>query len=338
MLGLNEGGATTVEYRRFGKTGRSVSAIGFGAWAIGGSWGEVDDADSLAALHAAADAGTTLYDTADVYGDGRSEQLIRQFIAERDGEPMFVVTKMGRRVPQEVANYTPAAFREWTDRSRENLGMERLDLVLLHCPPTQLYYQPDVFEALDELVAAGAIANYGVSVERVEEALKAIEYPGVAAVQIIYNIVRQRPADRFLAEAARRDVGVLARVPLASGLLSGKLTRDSVFDETDHRNFNRHGESFDVGETFAGLDYETGLAVVEELRPLVPEGSTLAQMALRWILMAEGVTAAIPGAKHPDQARANAAAADLPPLPAATMERITELYEARVKPLVHQRW
>jgi aryl-alcohol dehydrogenase-like predicted oxidoreductase len=327
-----------VEYRRFGKTGRSVSAIGFGAWAIGGSWGEVDDADSLAALHAAADAGTTLYDTADVYGDGRSERLIRRFIAERGGEPALVVTKMGRRVAQEVANYTPAAFREWTDRSRENLGMERLDLVLLHCPPTQLYYQPEVFEALDELVAAGAIANYGVSVERVEEALKAIEYPGVAAVQIIYNIVRQRPADRFLAEAARRDVGVLARVPLASGLLSGKLTRDSVFDETDHRHYNRHGESFDVGETFAGVDYETGLAFVEELRPLVPEGWTLAQLALRWILMADGVTATIPGAKHPDQARANAAAADLPPLPATTMERISELYEARIKPLVHQRW
>ena len=327
-----------MEYRRFGKTGRSVSAIGFGAWAIGGSWGEVNDADSLAALHAAADAGTTLYDTADVYGDGRSERLIRRFIAERGGERPFVVTKMGRRVPQEVANYTPAAFREWTDRSRENLGMERLDLVLLHCPPTALYYEPEVFEALDELVATGAIANYGVSVERVEEALKAIEYPGVAAVQIIYNIVRQRPADHFLAEAARRDVGVLARVPLASGLLSGKLTRDSVFDETDHRNYNRHGESFDVGETFAGVDYETGLAFVEELRPLVPEGWTLAQLALRWILMADGVTAAIPGAKRPDQARANAATADLPPLPAATMERIAELYEARIKPLVHQRW
>lgn len=327
-----------MEYRRFGKTGRSVSAIGFGAWAIGGDWGTVDDAASLAALHAAADAGTTLYDTADVYGDGRSERLIRRFIADRGGEPMFVVTKMGRRVPQEVANYTPMAFREWTDRSRENLGMERLDLVLLHCPPTGVYYQPEIFEALDELVAGGAIANYGVSVERVEEALKAIEYPGVAAVQIIYNIVRQRPAERFLAEAIRRDVGVLARVPLASGLLTGKLTRDSVFDETDHRNFNRHGESFDVGETFAGLDYETGLAVVEELRPLVPVGSTLAQMALRWILMADGVTATIPGAKTPDQARANAAAADIPPLPAATMARIAELYETRVKPLVHQRW
>jgi aryl-alcohol dehydrogenase-like predicted oxidoreductase len=327
-----------MEQRRLGKTGRSVSAIGFGAWAIGGSWGAVDDDVSLRALHAAADAGVTLIDTADVYGDGRSERLIGRFLRERAGEAFFVATKMGRSVPQVAANYTPGAFRDWVDGSRERLGVDRLDLVQLHCPPIEVYYRPDLFEALDALVADGSIAAYGVSVERVEEALKAIEFPGVATVQIIYNIVRQRPADRFLAEAALRDVGVLARVPLASGLLSGKLTRETAFAPDDHRAFNRHGESFDVGETFAGLDYETGLELVEELRALVPPGATLAQLALRWILMADAVTAAIPGAKTPDQARANAAATDMAPLPAATMDRIRELYEERAKPLVHQRW
>jgi len=327
-----------VEQRRLGKTGRMVSTIGFGAWAIGGDWGGVDDADSLRALHAAADAGVTLFDTADVYGDGRSERLIGQFLRQRSGEAIFVATKMGRRAPLDLAQYTPDAFRGWVDRSRENLGVDRLDLVQLHCLPTAIYYRPEIFAALDDLVAANAIAAYGVSVERVEEALKAIEFPGVASVQIIYNIVRQRPAEHFLAEAARRDVGVLARVPLASGLLTGKLSKETVFDESDHRRFNRHGESFDVGETFAGVDYETGLAVVEELRSLVPPGATLAQVALRWILMSEAVTAAIPGAKTAEQARANAAAADLASLSAAAMEQIARLYRERVKPLVHQRW
>ena len=327
-----------MEHRRLGKTGRMVSTIGFGAWAIGGDWGGVDDSDSLRALHAAADAGVTLFDTADVYGDGRSERLIGQLLRERSGESLFVATKMGRRAPLDLAGYTPEAFRGWVDRSRDNLGVDCLDLVQLHCLPTAIYYRPEIFAALDDLVAAGAISAYGVSVERVEEALKAIEFPGVASVQIIYNIVRQRPAERFLAEAAHRDVGVLARVPLASGLLTGKLSKATVFDESDHRRFNRHGESFDVGETFAGVDYETGLAVVEELRSLVPTDATLAQMALRWILMSEAVTAAIPGAKTPEQARANAAAADLAPLPAATMEQIARLYRERVRPLVHQRW
>ena len=327
-----------MEYRRLGKTGRMVSTIGFGAWAIGADWGGVDDAESMRALHAAADAGVTLFDTADVYGDGRSERLIGRLLRERSGETLFVATKMGRRVALDLALYTPEAFRGWVDRSRDNLGVDRLDLVQLHCLPTAIYYRPEIFAALDDLVAANAIAAYGVSVERVEEALKAIEFPGVASVQIIYNIVRQRPAERFLAEAARRDVGVLARVPLASGLLTGKLTKETVFDESDHRRFNRHGELFDVGETFAGIDYETGLAVVDELRPLVPAGATLAQMALRWILMSEAVTAAIPGAKTPEQARANAAAADLAALPDAAMEQIAHLYRERVRPLVHQRW
>ncbi len=327
-----------MQYRTLGKTGIRVSAIGFGAWAIGGSWGSTDDATSLRALHAAVDAGVTLFDTADVYGDGRSERLLARLLRERPGEGLVVVTKMGRRVPQLVENYTPEAFRAWLERSRENLGVERIDLVQLHCPPTELYYRPDLFAALDSLVEEGLIAHYGVSVELVEQALKAIEYPGVATVQVIFNAFRQRPADRLLAEAAARDVGVLARVPLASGLLTGKLTRDTTFEAEDHRRFNRHGEEFDVGETFAGVDYETGLAAVEVLRDLVPAGATLAQLALRWILMFDGISAAIPGAKTPEQARANAAAADLAPLPAATMARIREVYDERIRPLVHQRW
>jgi aryl-alcohol dehydrogenase-like predicted oxidoreductase len=327
-----------MEYRRLGKTGRDVGVIGFGAWAIGADWGKVDDSVSLAALHAAADSGSTLIDTADVYGDGRSERLVGRFLRERSGERFFVSTKMGRRVPVDPANYTPENFRAWVDRSRENLGVDRLDLIQLHCLPTGIYYQPEIFAALDDLVGSGAVANYGVSVERVEEGLKSLEFPGVASVQIIFNMLRQRPADRFLAEAKRRDVGVLARVPLASGLLTGKMSRQTAFDSTDHRSYNRHGEAFDVGETFAGVDYEEGLAFVEELRGLVPGGATMAQMALRWILAFDGVTAAIPGAKSPDQAKANAAAADLAAISPATMERIRAMYEERIKPLVHQRW
>jgi aryl-alcohol dehydrogenase-like predicted oxidoreductase len=327
-----------MQYRRLGRTGYQVSAIGFGAWAIGGSWGSLDDTQALAALHAAVDAGVNLIDTADVYGDGHSERLVAQLLRERPGERIFVATKMGRRVDQRVANYTPEAFAGWLTRSRENLAVDCIDLVQLHCPPTEVYYRPDLFAALDQLVADGVIAHYGVSVEKVEEALKAIEYPGVASVQIIFNLVRQRPAERFLAEAAARDVGVLARVPLASGLLTGKLERDTTFEPEDHRHFNRHGESFDVGETFAGLDYETGLALVEELRALVPPGASLAQLALRWILMFPAVTAAIPGARTAGQAVANAAAADMEPLSDETMAAITELYARYARPLVHQRW
>ena len=327
-----------MQYRRLGKTGRDVSAIGFGAWAIGAGWGKVDDAESLRALHAAADAGVTLIDTADVYGDGHSEKVIARFLRERSGEHFFVATKMGRSVPQIPENYNPKAFRAWVDASRDRLGVDKLDLIQLHCPPTPVFYSPETFAALDELVADGSIANYGVSVEKVEEGLKAIEYPGVASVQIIFNMLRQRPADHFLAEAKRRDVGVLARVPMASGLLTGKMSKQTVFDASDHRLFNRHGESFDVGETFAGVDYDAGLAFVEDLRSLVPGGATMAQMALRWILMFDGVTAAIPGAKSPEQAKANAAAADLAALPPATIERIRVMYEERIKPLVHQRW
>jgi aryl-alcohol dehydrogenase-like predicted oxidoreductase len=326
-----------VEHRRLGKTGYEVSAVGFGAWAIGGSWGAQDDEQSLEALRAAVERGVNFIDTADVYGDGRSERLIGRLRREL-GAPLVVATKIGRRAPLDLSNYTLHNFRDWVDRSRESLGMDRLDLVQLHCLPTESYYRPEIFDALDQLVEERRIAHYGVSVEKVEEGLKAIEYPNLASVQIIYNVFRQRPAQLFFREAQRRDVGVIVRVPLASGLLTGKLTQNTQFAEDDHRKFNRHGEQFDVGETFAGVDYETGLEVVEELKSLVPEGATMTQFALRWALMQEAVSTVIPGARTAPQAVQNAAAADLPPLPEATMARISELYRARVAPLVHQRW
>ncbi len=326
-----------MQLRRLGRTGFQVSEIGFGAWAIGGSWGSTDDATSLAAMHAAVDAGVTFFDTADVYGDGRSERLVGQLLRERD-EPLVVATKFGRRVPLDLSLYTYDNFRAWLERSRENLGVETIDLVQLHSLPWETYYMPSVFEACDRLVEEGLVRAYGVSVEKVEEALKAIEHPGVSTVQIIFNVFRQRPAGLFFEQARVRDVGVIARVPLASGLLTGKLTRESTFAPDDHRTFNRHGEAFDQGETFAGVDFETGLDAVEALRPLVPDGATLAQLALRWILMFDAVSTVIPGAKTPEQARANAAAAGVAPLPRETMERIDALYRERIAPLVHQRW
>jgi aryl-alcohol dehydrogenase-like predicted oxidoreductase len=325
-----------MEKRVLGRTGREVSEIGFGAWQIGADWGDVAEDAALRTLQAAADAGVTFFDTADVYGDGRSERLIGRLLRERDG--LTVATKMGRRVEQVVENYTPERFRAWNDRSRENLGVETLDLVQLHCPPTGLYYLPEVFAELDAMVAEGRMAAYGVSVERVEEALKAIEYPNVATVQIIFNPFRQRPAGLFFAEAKRRGVGVIVRVPLASGLLSGRYTRETAFAADDHRNFNRHGEQFDVGETFAGVPFEVGLDAVEELKPLVAGDATLAQFALRWILMHDAVSTVIPGARNEDQARANAAAAALAPLDAAALDRVREVYETRIAPYVHQRW
>jgi aryl-alcohol dehydrogenase-like predicted oxidoreductase len=326
-----------MQLRPLGSTGRDVSEIGFGAWAIGGSWGDVSDDESLAALHAAVDAGVTFVDTADVYGDGRSERLIGRLLQERD-EELFVATKFGRRAPLDPAEYTEANLRAWLERSRENLNVEALDLVQLHCPPWETYYAPEVFERAQALVDDGLVRSFGVSVERVEEALKAIEYPGVATVQIVFNAFRQRPAHLFLAEAQRRDVGVIARVPLASGLLTGKLRRDSEFAEDDHRRFNRHGEAFDVGETFAGIPYEAGLDAVEELRPLVPEGATMAQLALRWILDHPGVSTVIPGARNPEQAHANAAAAELEPLGEIAHDAIARIYAERIAPHVHHRW
>lgn len=328
-----------MNYRPFGRTGWQVSEISFGAWAIGGSWGEVAEADALAALHTSIDQGINLIDTADVYGDGRSERLIAQVLKERS-EQVYVITKAGRRLnPHTAAGYNNRQnLTAFIERSLKNLDVEALDLVQLHCPPTEVYYLPEVFGILDDLVAAGKIKYYGVSVEKVEEALKAIEYPNVQSVQIIFNIFRQRPADLFFDLAKQRQVGILARVPLASGLLSGKMTRQTTFAADDHRNFNRHGEAFDVGETFAGVDYDVALDAVEQLRPLVPAGASMAQFALRWILMFDAVSCVIPGARRPAQAEDNVRASELPPLSEETMARVRDIYDTYIRTLVHQRW
>ena len=325
--------------RRLGKTGRQVSEIGFGAWAIGASWGHVDESDALAALNQALDSGVTFIDTADVYGDGRSEQLIARVLRERGGERPFVATKAGRRLEkQTVAGYTKANLAGWIERSLGHLQVDTLDLVQLHCPPTDLYYHAEVFGYLDDLKREGKIRDYGVSVERVEEALKAMEFPGVASIQIIYNIFRQRPASLLFEQASARDVAIIARVPLASGLLSGKFKADSRFEATDHRQFNRNGEAFDVGETFSGVPYETGLAAVERIRPLVGHDTTMARFALRWILMSDAVSVAIPGARNAEQARSNAEAAALPGLSPATMAELAAIYDQDIRPHVHHRW
>jgi aryl-alcohol dehydrogenase-like predicted oxidoreductase len=327
-----------MQYREFGRTGWKVSDISIGAWAIGGEWGSVDDKESLAALHRAVDLGVNFIDTADVYGDGRSERLVAQLRKERS-ETIYVATKAGRRLePHTADGYNRANLFAFVERSLRNLDTEALDLLQLHCPPTEVYYMPETFGVLDDLVKAGKLRNYGVSVEKVEEALKAIEYPNVKSVQIIFNIFRQRPAELFFERATQRKVAILARVPLASGLLTGKLTAKSTFEDGDHRKYNRHGEEFDRGETFSGVDYETGLTAVEELRNLVPDGWTMAQFALRWITMFEAVSCAIPGAKNPRQAEDNARASDLPALSPDTMSAVRALYDERIRPLVHHYW
>ncbi|WP_064710171.1 aldo/keto reductase [Rhizobium bangladeshense] len=325
--------------KQFGRTGRTVSEIGFGAWAIGAAWGEVNDEEALAALHAALDTGVTFIDTADVYGDGHSERLIAKVMKERGGESPFIATKAGRRLPQQsVEGYSAENLTAWIDRSLKNLETDCLDLVQLHCPPTDLYYHPEVFGRLDRLVEQGKIRNYGVSVERVEEALKAIEYPGVMSVQIIFNAFRQRPTEHFFKQALEKKVAIIARVPLASGLLSGKFKKDTNFEANDHRLFNRNGEAFDVGETFSGVPYEVGLEAVEKVRPLVSGDMTMAKFALRWILMFDAVTIAIPGARNPAQARSNAEAADLPAISEDAMREIRSIYDTYIKQHVHQRW
>ena len=327
-----------MEYRNLGRTGWKVSAISFGAWAVGGTWGTVDDRESLAALHRAVDLGVNFFDTADVYGDGRSERLLARLRRERS-EAFFVATKAGRRLdPHAASGYSRQNLTAFVERSLQNLDTEAIDLLQLHCPPTAVYYMPEVFDILEDFVRAGKIRSYGVSVEKVEEALKAIEFPGVQTVQIIFNIFRQRPAELFFPEAQRRQVGILARLPLSSGLLTGKFQHGSAFAPDDHRYFNRHGEAFDRGETFSGLDFDAGLHAVEMLRPLVPAGSSLAQMALRWILMFPQVTCAIPGAKRPDQVEENMAAAAMSPLSEGTMSAIGEIYRERVRPMVHHCW
>jgi aryl-alcohol dehydrogenase-like predicted oxidoreductase len=328
-----------MKYRKFGSIDRSVSEIGFGAWAIGGTWGEVSETDARAALHAALDAGTNFIDTADVYGDGRSERIIAEVLKERRGEKPYVATKAGRRLSPHVADgYTKENLTSFVDRSLKNLGLDCLDLVQLHCPPTEVFYRPAVFEVMDGLVKAGKIRNYGVSVEKVEEALKAIEYPGVASVQIIYNIFRQRPDELFFKEAKRKNVAVIVRVPLASGVLTGKMNAQTTFAADDHRTFNRNGESFDKGETFAGVPYDLALEVVEEIRTLVPENASMAQFALRWILMENSVSTVIPGAKNATQANSNSIASDLAAIPDEKMEELRSIYQKRIAPHVHQIW
>lgn len=328
-----------MRYRIFGRTGRQVSEIGFGAWAIGGSWGEVSESDACGALHAALDAGTTFIDTADVYGDGRSERIIAEVLKERGGERPFVATKMGRRLSPHVAEgYTQKNLEAFIERSLRNLDTDSLDLVQLHCPPTEVFYRPEVFEFMEDFIRVGKIRNYGVSVEKVEEGLKAIAYPGVASVQIIYNIFRQRPADLFFQEAQSGNVAVIVRVPLASGLLTGKMSPTSSFAADDHRAFNRNGEAFDKGETFAGMPYEKALKIVEHIRPLVPKDQTMAQFALRWILMNPAVTTVIPGAKNAVQAQANTEASVLPPLDAPVLDLLKDLYVREAAHFVHQLW
>jgi aryl-alcohol dehydrogenase-like predicted oxidoreductase len=321
-----------------GRTGRMVGVIGLGAWQLGADWGNVDEDTALALLAAAVDAGVTFIDTADVYGDGRSEKLIGRFLADRPGHALTVATKMGRRLPQDPAIYTVDKMRAWTDRSRANLGVDTLDLVQLHCPPTAVYAIDAVFDDLDTLVSEQRIAAYGVSVETCDEALAAIARPAVATVQIILNMLRLKPLDRVLPAAAEAGVGIIARVPLASGLLAGRYDAATTFAADDHRTYNRHGESFDVGETFSGVDYDTGLEAVARLRPLVPAGATLAQFSLRWIIDQPGVSVVIPGARNVEQARANAAAADLEPLGSQARAAVAATYDELVRSAVHGRW
>jgi aryl-alcohol dehydrogenase-like predicted oxidoreductase len=327
-----------MKYRTLGRTGWKVSEISFGAWAIGSAWGKVDDQESLAALHAALDGGVNFFDTADVYGDGHSERLLAKLKKERK-ETFYIATKAGRRLdPHTAEGYHRRNLTAFVERSLKNLDTDTIDLLQLHCPPAAVLYRPEVFGILDDLVKAGKLRHYGVSVEKVEEALKAIEFPGVQTIQIIFNLFRQRPAELFFFEAQRRQVGILARVPLASGLLSGKMAHNTRFAKDDHRNFNRHGEAFDRGETFSGVDFETGLRAVEELKALVPKGATLAQLALRWILEFPAVTGAIPGAKRPAQVAENIATSNLKPLSPATMKKIGALYHRQIRPWVHHCW
>ena len=341
-----------MEQRVLGKTGRAASIVGLGTWQLGADWGSVTESDALDVLRAAVDSGVTFLDTADVYGDGRSEQIIGRFLADNPGSDVVVATKMGRRVAQEPSNYTLANFRAWTDRSRVNLGVDRLDLVQLHCPPTPVYYSDAVYDGLDTLVAEDRIAAYGVSVETCEQALAAIAHPGVATVQIIFNAFRRKPLDQVLPAAAAAGVGIIVRVPLASGLLSGRYTVDTVFAADDHRTYNRHGEAFDVGETFSGVDYATGVRAAGEFAAIVAEPgafdsagdgtagepATTAQAALRWVTQQPGVTTVIPGARTPEQARQNAAAAVLPPLSAHALGQIEDLYDKYFRAEIHSRW
>jgi aryl-alcohol dehydrogenase-like predicted oxidoreductase len=326
------------QYRELGRTGWKISALSFGAWAIGGSWGSTNDDESIAALHRALDLGVNFFDTADVYGDGRSEKLLAKLRRERS-EHFYIATKAGRRLDPHVASgYNRANLAAFVECSLKNLETDAIDLLQLHCPPTEVFYMPEVFGILDDLVQAGKLRYYGVSVEKVEEALKAIEYSNVQSVQIIFNMFRHRPAELLFEQTKLRRVGILARVPLASGLLTGKMKPTTSFAADDHRSFNRHGEAFDRGETFSGVDYETGLQAVEELKAICPQNMSLVQFALRWILMFDAVTCAIPGAKRPVQAQENFSASDLPALSDESMGKVRAIYDHYIRAQVHQRW
>jgi aryl-alcohol dehydrogenase-like predicted oxidoreductase len=327
-----------MEHRSLPSSGHPLSVIGLGTWQLGADWGDVREEDALAVLDAAVESGVTFFDTADVYGDGRSEQLIGRYLRQRPDAGVFVATKMGRRAEQRPENFTLDNFRAWNDRSRANLGVDTLDLVQLHCPPTPVYSTDAVYDALDTLVAEKRVAAYAVSVETCAEALAAIAHPGIASVQIILNPFRLKPLEEVLPAAAAAGVGIIARVPLASGLLTGKYTRETVFAADDHRAYNRHGEAFDQGETFSGVDFETGLDAAAEFAALAPAGATPAQTALRWIIQQPGVTSVIPGARSVEQARANAAAAALAPLDQATLDAVSDLYDRRIRSQVHDRW
>jgi aryl-alcohol dehydrogenase-like predicted oxidoreductase len=327
-----------MKYRELGRTGWKVSEISFGAWAIGSMWGSVDEKESMAALHKALDVGINFFDTADVYGDGRSERLLGRLRKERN-ETFYIATKAGRKLnPHTPEGYNRENLTRFVEDSLRNLQTDCVDIVQLHCPPNKVYYTPETFEALEGLVKAGKLRHYAVSVRTCEEGLKALEYPGIQSVQIIFNMFRHRPAELFFPEAKRRRVGILARVPLASGMLTGRMTRETTFTDDDHRNFNREGAKFDKGETFSGVDYNLALDIVDQLRPLVPQGATMAQLALRWILMFDAVTCAIPGGKRPSQVEDNAHASDLPPLSDEAMRKVRELYDTRLRAQVHQRW
>ena len=327
-----------MEQRTLGRTGRTVSVVGLGTWQLGADWGAVEPAEAEAVLAAAVESGVTFFDTADVYGDGRSEQTIGAFLAANPGLDITVATKMGRRLEQHPSNYNLANFRQWVDRSRRNLRTDRLDLVQLHCPPTAVYSSAEVYDALDTLVADGAIRNYGVSVERTDEALEAIRHPGTATVQIILNAFRLKPLDEVLPAAETAGVGIIARVPLASGLLSGRYSRETSFPENDHRNFNRTGSAFDVGETFSGVDFEEGLRAVAEFEELVPDGVTTAQAAIAWITAQDGVSTVIPGARNVEQVRSNAAAAGAAGIDATFDVGVREIYDRYFRASIHPRW
>jgi len=327
-----------MKYRELGRTGYKVSEVSFGAWAIGGAWGPVDEQESLAALRKAIDMGVNFIDTADVYGDGKSERLVGQ-VCRESNEQIYVATKAGRRLnPHTSEGYNKKNLSAFIERSLKNLDIETIDLLQLHCPPTEVYYRPEVFGAMDELVEEGKIRYYGVSVEKVEEALKAIEFPNVQTVQIIFNMFRQRPVELFFEQAKKKKIGILARVPLASGLLTGKMKPDTKFTSDDHRQFNRHGEEFDRGETFSGVDYELGLKVVEQLKAVCPENMTMVQFTLKWILMFDEVTCTIPGAKRPSQAAENFSTSDLLPIPIETMDKVREIYNQNIRESVHYYW